>query len=232
MPTPRASRLSAAVLMAALALPLTAQATNPLANEPRAAVAVTAPAEDDAFSQTRLLAEAGDIEALAEMSRAYREADVLGTDKVQAYRFDRLIVERHSGIGPSSDHAHVVAAAVVRLAETYTNGLPEAGITPNPDLAITLLTHGASYLGDSEAQYRLGVHLLEEAGADDREGRRAARWLLLAARKGHVGAQVALGQHLSMQASEATRMRGAYWLEVAAASDGANVLMQTTSLND
>ncbi len=232
MPTPRSGRIAAACLIAGLALPLTAQATNPLADQPRVSLAVTTPAADDSLGQVRLKAEAGDIGAMVEMSRAYRDATTVEADPVQAFRFDRLIVERHAGVEPASPDAALVAEAVVRLAETYRTGLPAAGISPRPDLAMSLLTHGASYLGDPEAQYALGVILLEQAGADDREARHAARWLLLAARKGHVGAQVALGQHLSMQASEASRMRGAYWLETAAAADNERVLLRTTALNE
>ena len=216
MPTRR--RLLAALLVAFGALPLTAQATNPGVPDggerPQEVAAVTVSAGPMAALEAA--AEGGDLEALAALSRHFREGSDTAIDPRRAINYDRRIVEGFAHVAAHSKDAATVVAAMLRLADAYAHGVPDARLGPRRDVAQALLTHGASVFGDSEAQYRLGVLLLGRAGGDASAGRQAARWLLLAARKGHVAAQVALGQHLTLQSSEASRLKGAYWLETAA----------------
>lgn len=214
----RRKRLLAAILIGFGALPLTAQATNPEAGTPRMAVAMSVAGVPAAVEAAAL---AGNLDALSTMAVGYREGRSVERDLAKAVAYDRAITEGFANVTPRTPEADLVVAAILRLAESYRTGLPEAGLGRRPDLAVALLTHGASVFGDSEAQYRLGVALLEQAGNDAREARRAARWLLLAARKGHVEAQVALGTHLARQSSEASRLRGAHWLEAAARAEHA-----------
>jgi TPR repeat protein len=56
------------------------------------------------------------------------------------------------------------------------------------------MMHAATYFADADAQYRVGKMYLEDdaAGAN----RLSARWLTLAARKGHAAAQARLGNLL------------------------------------
>ena len=221
MPTRR--QLLPALLVAFGALPLTAQATGPKVptNEARlheiAAITVSA----EPMAALEAAAEGGDLEALAALSKHFRDGSDKAVDLRRAIDYDRRIVEGFAHVPPHGKDAATVTAAMLRLADTYARGVPDAGLGPRKDIAQALLTHGASVFGDGEAQYRLGVLLLESAGEDVSEGRQAARWLLLAARKGHVAAQVALGQHLTLQSSEASRLKGAYWLETAARSGDA-----------
>ena len=224
MPTRR--RLLAALLVAFGALPLTAQATNPEVpkNEARphevAAITVSA----GPMAALEAAAEGGDLEALAALSKHYREGSDKVIDPRRAIDYDRRIVEGFAHVAPRSRDAATVVAAMLRLADAYAHGTPDVGLGPRKGVAQALLTHGASVFGDSEAQYRLGVLMLESAGEHVGEARQAARWLLLAARKGHVAAQAALGRHLTLQSSEASRLKGTYWLETAAKNDVAGSL--------
>ena len=222
MPTRR--RLLAALLIAFGALPLTAQATNPKVPDggalPQDVAAVTVSAGPMAALEAA--AKGGDLKALAALSKHFRDGSDEAVDPRKAIDYDRRIVEGFAHVAPHGKDAATVVAAMLRLADAYAHGMPHAGLGARKEIAQALLTHGASVFGDSEAQYRLGVLLLESAGEDVSEGRHAARWLLLAARKGHVAAQVALGQHLTLQSSEASRLKGAYWLETAAKGGVAN----------
>ena len=217
MPTPR--KPLAAVLIALATLPLTAQATNPQAGENRTAPQEVAAASVSPLETLEAAAAGGDLAALAALAKHFREGASGVRDAGRAIGYDRKIAEGFAYVTPHSDDAITVVAAVLRLADAYTKGVPEARLEPRADIAQALLTHGASVFGDREAQYRLGMLLLDGAGPDTSKERRAARWLLLAARKGHRAAQVVLGEHLVQQRSEASRLKGAYWLETAAKSD-------------
>ena len=74
----------------------------------------------------------------------------------------------------------------------------------------------ATDFGDPEAQYQLGRMYLEGAAGLVKDNMRAARWLALAAEKGHCGAQALLGHLLfSGEGVPRQRARGLMWLSVA-----------------
>ena len=217
---PIRNRLVAAILTTVCALPLSAQNANPQASGPTTVVTQAAPAAAPAIdevgrSAVETTALAGNLKALSTLAIGYHEGRSVEPDPAKAFYYDRAIVRGFSDVSPGGADAELVVAALLRLASAYTDGIPDADIAPRQSVARSLLTHGATVFGSSEAQYRLGVSLLAGAGTDERRSRRAGRWLLLAARKGHVPAQIALGRHLSDQPSPASQLRGAYWLEEA-----------------
>ena len=81
------------------------------------------------------------------------------------------------------------------MGEYYQDGLPEAGIPQDDDYATKLILHAATYFGDADAQYKVGELYLDERELGDNP-LQSARWLSLAARKGHAGAQAKLGNML------------------------------------
>jgi TPR repeat protein len=73
-----------------------------------------------------------------------------------------------------------------------------------------MFAYAASYFGDADAQYELGRLYLDGKPSDEHE---AARWLLLAATKGHCRAQVVLGDLLFRgRAVPRQAARGLMWL--------------------
>ena len=76
--------------------------------------------------------------------------------------------------------------------------------------------HAATYFGDADAQYRLGELYLDENELGDNP-LQSARWLSLAARKGHAAAQATLGNLLfnGDEGLEPQPEEGLMWLTVA-----------------
>ncbi len=78
-----------------------------------------------------------------------------------------------------------------------------------------MFTQAAAYFASAEAQYQLGVMWLDGA-AGGVDPIRAARWLNLAAEKGHGNAQAVLGRMLFMgEAMPRQAWRGLMWLQLA-----------------
>jgi len=102
------------------------------------------------------------------------------------------------------------------MGEYYKDGLPEAGIPKDEDQSIKLLMHAASYFGDADAQFRVGEMYLDKNELGDNPIQ-SARWLSLAAKKGHVPAQARLGDILfnGDGGLKANRVEGLMWLSVA-----------------
>ena len=77
----------------------------------------------------------------------------------------------------------------------------------------------ATRFGDADAQYHLARMFMDGAGGLDKDKLRAAKWLGLAAEKGHHGAQALLG-HLLFRGDGVPRQggRGLMWLSIAGAN--------------
>jgi TPR repeat protein len=98
----------------------------------------------------------------------------------------------------------------VALGRYYLKGIPNSAIKPDRARARAMFAYAASYFGDADAQYELGRLYLDDKPSDERE---AARWLLLAATKGHCRAQVVLGDLLFRGRSVPRQAaRGLMWL--------------------
>ena len=76
------------------------------------------------------------------------------------------------------------------------------------------MLHAATYFGNADAQYRVGELYLHSA--DDPNPLQAARWLALAAHKGHVAAQARLGDLLfNGTGLKSEPAEGLMWLTIA-----------------
>jgi TPR repeat protein len=72
----------------------------------------------------------------------------------------------------------------VALGNYYLEGIPDASIKPDIQRAREMYAYAASYFGDPDAQYRFARLLLDGNGGPE-EHKQVARWLALAAGKGH-----------------------------------------------
>jgi TPR repeat protein len=103
----------------------------------------------------------------------------------------------------------------VALGAYFLDGIQGTYVRPNPGRAREMFHYAASYFGDSNAQYNLARLYLDGAGVQQ-DARQAARWLTLAAEKGHGPSQALLGHLLvTGQGVPRQRARGLMWLTLA-----------------
>ncbi|OJX17976.1 MAG: hypothetical protein BGO82_17370 [Devosia sp. 67-54] len=161
-------------------------------------------------------ATAGDPMAQWQLGLMYESGEGVAQDKAKAFGYFAQIADQHADTAPRGVEADIVAHSFVKMGEYYKDGLPEAGIPKDEDYSIRLLLHAASYFGDADAQYRVGEMYLDKNELGDNPIQ-SARWLSLAAKKGHVPAQAKLGDILfnGDGGLKANRVEGLMWLSVA-----------------
>lgn len=160
-------------------------------------------------------AETGQPTALWQLGLMYETGEGVEKDPAKAFSYFSQIADEHADTTPKGMEADIVGRSFVKMGEYYRSGLPEAGIPKDEDYSNKLLMHAASYFGDADAQYRVGRLYLddEQLGDNPLQG---ARWLSLAARKGHVRAQALLGDMLfNGRGIQANAVEGLMWLTVA-----------------
>lgn len=175
--------------------------------------------EGNTTSAIKLLEEAADLGhpgALWVLGEHYRRGDGVPASDLKAFQIFNEIANSHADDSPSSPQAPFVASAFVELGTYYSTGIKDGPVKPNLPEARRLLTYAASYFGDREAQFKLG-QMLGDSSLPDHDTVQAARWLTLAARKGHVGAQALLGQLLFAGDADLPRkpLMGLMWLTIA-----------------
>ena len=170
--------------------------------------------KERALDSLRFAAEKGHPLAAWKLGRMYAHGDGVKEDDIKAFEYFRQIATNYADDSPTSPRAPFVASAFVELGSYYLTGINDSAIRPNVARAREIFRYAASYFGDADAQYRLGILFLDES---DRDPRMAARWLKLAARKGHVPAQARLGALLfdgKFHGAE-NKTSGLMWLTVA-----------------
>ena len=162
-------------------------------------------------------AQAGDPMAQWQLGLMYESGEGVAQDKAKALDYFSEIADQHADVAPKGTEADIVASSFVKLGEYYKDGVPEAGIAKDENYSITLLMHAAAYFGDADAQYRVGEMYLDKDALGDNP-LQSARWLSLAAHKGHVLAQAKLGDILFNGDGEvkANPVEALMWLTVAA----------------
>ena len=159
-------------------------------------------------------ADAGEPIAMWRLGIMYENGDGVEKDMAKAFGYFSRLANDYSDAPRNSLQADIVAKSFVKLGTYYRDGLPDAGINKNSKTFVTLLMHAASYFGDAEAQYRVGLMFLN--GDMGNKPLQAARWLSLAARKGHAEAQATLGNLLfNGDGIEPKPVEGLMWLQMA-----------------
>lgn len=160
-------------------------------------------------------AESGHPAAQWKLGRMYAVGDGVAEDDLKAFKYFNQIVAAHADDAPSSPQAPFVANAFVEIGSYYLTGIVNSSVHPDVDRAREIFTYAASYFGDPQAQVNLGRMYLEGVGGE-RDPRQAARWFLLAARKGEIEAQLRLGELLTAgDEIEPNPVQGLMWLTVA-----------------
>ena len=189
--------------------------------------------KDDLIAALNDAALAGQPMALFQLGLMYEAGEGVERDPVRAFGYFSQIADEHADTPPRSVDATIVAQSFLKIGEYYRKGLPEAGITANEDYSNRLILHAASYFGDADAQYKVGEMYLNSAELGDNP-LQSARWLNLAARKGHMAAQAKLGNLLfNGLGIEPDRIEGLMWLELAALrSAGTGDALWITEMRD
>jgi hypothetical protein len=161
-------------------------------------------------------AAAGQPMALWQLGLMYENGEGVEKDPVKAFGYFSQIANDHADAAPRGLEADIVAQSFVKVGEYYAEGLPDAGIPADEDRSHRMIIHAATYFGDADAQYRLGELYLDENELGDNP-LQSARWLSLAARKGHAGAQARLGELLfrGSEGLEPQPEEGLMWMIVA-----------------
>jgi hypothetical protein len=170
----------------------------------------------DQLGKLQEAAREGSAKAQWELARKYAEGDGVPASQLKAFEYFQMLANQHADDNPVQAGARYVSDSFIRLADYYRSGIPDSGIIQNVGVAINLLRHAATYFGDPEAQYRLGRMYLEGDGVKANDIL-AAKWLMLAARKGNVAAQADLGALLFTggKGLRAQPRRGLMFLEMA-----------------
>ncbi|HVW91545.1 MAG TPA: tetratricopeptide repeat protein [Devosia sp.] len=214
-PVPPDAPVKAASLLAppdVAASPTAADATLVMANMMDGAGGGVSNAESMAALEDA--AAAGQPMALWRLGTMYENGEGVAKDDVKAFGYFSQIANDHADAAPRGVDADIVAQSFVKMGDYYSQGLPDAGIAADKDKAEQLILHAATYFGNADAQYRIGELYLEST--DDPNPLQGARWLSLAAHKGHVAAQAKLGDLLFNGAGiKAQPTEGLMWLSIA-----------------
>ncbi len=171
---------------------------------------------DDLVAALEDAAEAGQPMAMWQLGTMYENGEGVDRDPVKAFGYFAQIANQHADAAPKGVEADIVAQSFVKVGDYYKEGLPDAGIPADADRSHALLLHAASYFGDADAQYRVGLLYMnkDEMGVNPLQ---SARWFSLAARKGHCPAQARLGELLfhGIAGIEAQPVEGLMWLAIA-----------------
>jgi FOG: TPR repeat, SEL1 subfamily len=161
-------------------------------------------------------AEAGQPLALWQLGTMYENGEGVDRDPARAFGYFAQIANQHADTPPRGVEADIVAQSFVKVGDYYRQGVPDAGISPDVEESYRMLQHAASYFGDADAQYRLGLLYLQE-DALGVSPLQSARWFSLAARKGHCLAQARLGDMLfnGGEGIQAHQLDGLMWLNIA-----------------
>lgn len=169
----------------------------------------------DMLSALEGAAAAGQPLALWRLGIMYESGTGVEQDRAKAFSYFSRIADQNADTAPRGLEADIVAQSFVKMGDYYRVGLPDAGIAADAEQSRALLLHAASYFGDADAQYRVGMLFLDET-SEDANPLQGARWLSLAARKGHLSAQAVLGDMLfNGTGVPAQPVEGLMWLTIA-----------------
>jgi len=160
-------------------------------------------------------AEDGHPLAQYKLGRMYQEGDGVGASPSMAFKYFTDVAINKGDEPPNSSMAPFVAYSLVAVGKYYLHGIEGAGIRENPEKAMKIFRYAASFYGNADAQFNLGLMYFDGAGSEP-DKRMAARWLKLAALKGHHKSQALLGRMMFLgDGIPAHPSEGLMWLTLA-----------------
>jgi TPR repeat protein len=174
----------------------------------------------DAQSSVRALtyaAEGGEALAQWKLGSIYATGEVVPRNDLLAYKYFEQLVEQYNEDESDMRSLTAIANAFVQVGLYTLKGIPGSSVKPDPERAVELFEIAATRFGDADGQYQLARMFMDGVGGLDKDKLRAAKWLGLAAEKGHREAQAVLG-HMLFRGDGVPRQgaRGLMWLSLAA----------------
>lgn len=169
-----------------------------------------------ALAALEYAAEGGESLAQWKLGKMYAAGDGVPHDDAKAFEYFSQIVENYDEDDADPRQAPFVSSAFVALGVYNLSGIANTRVAPNTGRAMEMFHYAAVNFGDANAQYNLARMYLDGSGTT-KDGRQAARWLFLAADKGHIESQALLGQMLfaGHDGVQKQRALGLMWLSLA-----------------
>lgn len=161
-------------------------------------------------------AEGGESLAQWKLGKMYAAGDGVPHDDIKAFDYFSQIVDNYDDDDVDPREIPFVSSAFVALGSYNLSGIANTRIAANPERAMEMFHFAAVTFGDANAQYNLARMFLDGNGTP-KDVPQAARWLNLAADKGHVESEALLGQILfnGYSVMPPQRARGLMWLSLA-----------------
>lgn len=186
-----------------------------------------------AIAALKYAAAGGESLARWKLAKMYADGDGVPHDDIKAYQYFSQIVANYDDDNPNPRELSVVSSAFVAVGVYSLNGVANTKITPEPRRALEMFQYAATYFGDPNAQYNLArIYLDGVSGLVDKDVHQAARWLHLAAEKGHCQSQALLGQLLFTGHDGLARQRGLGLMWLTLAHDNAGQAQKNKWIDD
>ena len=169
-----------------------------------------------ALAALEYAADGGESLARWKLGKMYAAGDGVPHNDAKAFEYFSQIIENYDEDDADPRQAPFVSSAFVALGVYNLNGIANSRIAPDAPRALEMFHYAAVNFGDANAQYNLARMYLDGTGTT-KDGRQAARWLFLAADKGHIQSQALLGQMLfaGHEGVQKQRALGLMWLSLA-----------------
>lgn len=186
-----------------------------------------------AIEALKYAAAGGESLARWKLAKMYADGDGVPHDDIKAYDYFSQIVANYDEDNPNPREASVVSSAFVAVGVYSLTGIANTKITPEPMRALEMFQYAATNFGDPNAQYNLArMYLDGVSGLIEKDVRQAARWLHLAAEKGHAESQALLGQLLFTGHDGLPRQRGLGLMWLTLAHEAAGQSSKNKWIND
>ena len=149
-------------------------------------------------------AEGGQPIARWKLGEMYADGVGVARDDLKAYHYFNQLVEEYDEDAPDQRIRGAISNAFVAVGVYSLTGIPNSDVHADPDRARELFQYAATTFGDPDAEYNLAHMYIVGAGGLSKDNITAARWLMLAAGKGHRPSQVLLG-HMLFTGAKACR---------------------------
>lgn len=166
-------------------------------------------------------ASQGHLTAQFKLGRMYAGGDGVPANDLKAFEYFSKIADENADATPATADGRIVSGAFVALGGYFLDGIKGTYVKANADRAFDMFHYAASYFGDPDGQYNLARLYMSGQGTN-RDARQAARWMKLAAEKGHAPARAVFGDMLVRGGDGVPRspVIGLMWLSLA--RDGAD----------
>jgi TPR repeat protein len=161
-------------------------------------------------------ASQGHLTAQFKLGRMYAAGEGVPANDLKAFEYFSKVADENADAIPGTADGRMVSSAFVALGSYFMDGIKGSYVEANADRAFDMFHYAASYFGDPDGQYNLGRLYMKGQGAR-RDPRQAARWMKLAAEKGHGPARAVFGDMLIRGGDGVPRAPalGLMWLSLA-----------------